>query len=425
MGTRSIINKEPVDIIIPTYDNVDMLLEAVTSMIATRFQYPLRFIIVNNGSAPLEKCFPENNKNFLIVKPESNLGWTGGILEGLKHSSSKYVMFCNDDIFLPRGCWRWMSTMVRHLELKSWVGAVGPITNCAMGAQNLFRSDIDAICFYPQFFIGFMILFRRSTLDEIGGVDPEFVTGDDLDLSIRLIKNGYHILVDSSVFVYHYGFQTGNKVHGDHKSPGGWNSREMTENTNMQLIRKHGFLWWWYMWAGYPKSHKMRDNTDKRNEDEIVRKRINGFKPDLIVDLGCGGSKVIKDSIGVDILPRGEVVPNTGHCSDADIVADVEKRMPFEDGRFKIVIARHVLEHCMDIIGALKEWKRILADDGKMIICLPDERIADTIIMNPEHVHAFNPESLKKIVKTIGMEVESLDEYYQSESFTMVMRKTD
>ena len=423
MGSRSIQNKEPIDIIVPTFNNVDQCVAALNSMYTTRFQYPMRFIIVNNGTAPMEKCLPRDDKDFILIKSESNLGWTGGLIEGLKHSTSKYVMFCNDDIFLPRGNWRWLSTMVRHLELKPWVGAVGPVTNCAMGSQNILRDDISQICFCPQFLIGFCVMYRRSTLDEIGGVDPEFNTGDDLDLSIRLVRNGYYMIVDSSVYVHHHGFQTGTRVYGDHTVAGGWNSPQMTEETNMHLIQKHGFLWWYYMWAGYPDSHKMREMVDKRHEDEIVWKRVNGSDPSRIVDLGCGGSKILKDSIGVDILPKGLQVPNTAFLSEADIVADAEKPLPFDDGKFKTVIARHILEHCTDVVGALQEWKRIMADDGQMILCLPDERIADTIIMNPEHVHAFTPDSLGKIINLVGMKVESLDEFYVSDSFTMVLRK--
>lgn len=142
-----------------------------------------------------------------------------------------------------------------------------------------------------------------------------------------------------------------------------------------------------------------------------------------IVDLGCGGSKTVKGSIGVDMVSRGDPVVNTAFCCEADVKADVEKEMPFKDGRFKTVIARHILEHCTDVIGALEEWRRILADDGQMILCLPDERISDTIILNPEHVHAFTPDTLTKIVNKVGLQVEKIHDFYEDDSFTMVLRK--
>ena len=45
-------------------------------------------------------------------------------------------------------------------------------------------------------------------------------------------------------FVYHHGLVTGNKVHGDSTARRGWNSPQMTEDTNFAIIRKHGFKAW-------------------------------------------------------------------------------------------------------------------------------------------------------------------------------------
>ena len=47
------------------------------------------------------------------------------------------------------------------------------------------------------------------------------------------------------IFIYHHGFQTGEKLHGKPSKPGGWNSRKMSDDTNRHLIQKHGFIRWW------------------------------------------------------------------------------------------------------------------------------------------------------------------------------------
>lgn len=423
MSTRSIINKEPVDIIIPTFDNLHQLLQCIQSMYKTRNQYPIRFIIINNGNIPLEQYIPADaQKDFVIVSPGKNLGWTGGIAEGLKHSTSKYVMFANDDIFVPISSFRWLSQMVRHLVLKPNVAAVGPSTNCAMGVQNIF-SGAQFACFTSLFLIGFCILVRRSTLDEVGGIDETFNTGDDIDLSMRFTKAGYYMMVDATIFIWHHGFQTGVKVYGDHNHVGGWNSQKMTDDTNIALIKKHGFKEWWYLRRGYPADYPMKALGDIRHENEIVGRYVNGTDPKKIVDLGCGGSKTVPGSVGVDILPNGYEVANTPYRCEGDIMADVQKPLPFEDESFEVVIARHILEHCTDIIAALEEWKRIMTHDGKMIICVPDERISDTIILNPEHVHAFTPEALIKIVERVGFVVDAQEDFYMDDSFTLVLSK--
>jgi GT2 family glycosyltransferase/predicted SAM-dependent methyltransferase len=421
MATKSIINKEPIDIIIPTYDNLEQLTACLASMYKTRNQFPMRFIVVNNGKRPLSGLFQLEDKNSLkMIDTGNNLGWTGGLAEGLKHSTSEYVMFANDDIYIPMCSFRWLSQMHRMLYIFPQVGAVGPSSNVVMGTQNIF-SHTTGLSQSVPFLIGFCMLLRRKVLDEIGGVDPNMVTGDDIDISIRMAKAGYHMIADNSIFIYHHGFQTGERVYGTPDKPGGWNSKKQTEETKMALIKKHGFKEWWQVMTS--QDNPRLKPWIRTHEIEIINKHLNGAEPEEIVDLGCGGEKVVKGSIGVDQIPPGEPIRDTNQISNADILADVSKRMPFDDGKFKVVIGRHVLEHCLDTIGTLEEWKRILDDNGQMIITVPDERISDTIILNPDHVHAYTPDTLKKVLSKVGMKVDEVEEFYSADSFTVFASK--
>lgn len=234
---------ETVSIIIPTYDNPDQLGACVRSILAHYDVFPVHIIIVNNGSAPLADTFAET-PHVTVITTGKNLGWEGGLKEGLTHTETTYVMFANDDIFIPFASSTWLKDMVGLLEIYEDVGAVGPSSNVVMGPQNIFHGPPVAL-FETQFLIGFCVLFRRKTLDEIGGVDDSLPGGDDLDYSIRLRQKGFRMLVSNKTFVYHHGFQTGTKVHGGPDQAGGWNSPQMTERTNTALIKKHGFLAWW------------------------------------------------------------------------------------------------------------------------------------------------------------------------------------
>ena len=79
-------------------------------------------------------------------------------------------------------------------------------------------------------------MLSREALDKAGGVDDSLPNhGDDIDFSIRLRQQGYKLLMDRNVFVFHHGFKTGERLHGAY-----WNSMEMQDKTNHSLIRKHG-----------------------------------------------------------------------------------------------------------------------------------------------------------------------------------------
>jgi SAM-dependent methyltransferase len=56
-----------------------------------------------------------------------------------------------------------------------------------------------------------------------------------------------------------------------------------------------------------------------------------------------------------------------------DVVADAQA-LPFADGSLDFVIASHVLEHMPLTLPALREWYRVLAPQGVLVLKIPDKR---------------------------------------------------
>ena len=77
MTNTTKLQDEWVDIIIPTFDNLRQLRQCIGSMRMTRNNYSMKFIIVNNGKAPLHDMLEEDG--IKVVTPPTNLGWTGGL----------------------------------------------------------------------------------------------------------------------------------------------------------------------------------------------------------------------------------------------------------------------------------------------------------------------------------------------------------
>lgn len=412
--------KQKVSIIIPTYQNYEQLLACMSSILRYSAVYPVEIIVVNNGGPELHQTNIDTYPNTLILDPPHNLGWEGGLKLGLEHSDSEFVIFMNDDTFVPESSKNWLLDMLQTM-CDPRVGAVGPITNVVMGSQQMFYEPsprIDDREYLAPFLIGFCVMFRRSALDKIGGVDDTLPGGDDLDYSIRLHKNGYLLVVNRKVFIYHHGFQVGTRLHGGPDRPGGWNSKEMSTNTNIGLIRKHGLKEWFnclYGQIDYPETES------KDIEGDFIRKHIGSEK---IIELGVGGNKTSEKVVGVDMVPKGEAINLLDHqVSVADVVADVTEKLPFKDKEFDTLIARHILEHVVDPISALKEWIRIVKPKGKLIFALPDEKTNSTIPMNPEHKHAYTLESFKRLVELVGLKVIKTKENFNTVSFIVVCEK--
>lgn len=396
--------KEVVSIIIPTWNNYQYLSSCLSSLLATNIPSNLIHIyVVNNGEK--ESCDFIGDNEFITVlnSQKGNLGWEGGLKLGLENSNGEYVMFLNDDVYVPTSSMYWVSKLLAHFRNPK-VGAVGPSTNVVMGVQNIFQTIHSNYLVVP-YLIGFCLLTKRSILEEVGGIDDTLPGGDDLDLSIRLKDKGYQLIADRSVFIYHHGFKTGERIHGGAEKPFGWNSYEFKEKTDFALIRKHGFRKWYETIIG--QSRGTVDFKEEDKEGNEIRKLVDDG---IIVELGCGGNKTIENAIGIDLVPKGEKISSLGgirtQVSQADIVADVSSPLPFQDNYIDILIARHLLEHLIDNITVLFDWFNKLKSGGKLILALPDEEKNRTIPMNIEHKHAYTKKTIRNLLEAIGFKID-------------------
>jgi len=390
---------KPISIIIPTWNNEDFLNPCVISIIKTGILDSMAdLIIVNNGKQDIERIFG-NHPSIKILNPGQNLGWEGGLQAGLKETSSPFVVFQNDDTFLPPTSITFYQRLLMRFQDDN-VAAVGPVTTCAAGMQSIYHPACPQIATESSYLIFFTVMVRRSHLEEVGGIDTTLPGGDDFDLSIRLRKAGHNLVVDPTAFIIHHGFKTGTRVKGDHTTSGGWNSQEMTDRTNKFLIQKHGFRKWWESISGLRYEKSQFDTRDL--EGDLVRSMVNGDQ--RVVELGCGPKKTIERAVGVDRVPKGEVIPHLhGQISVADIVADVSDPLPFEDNSQDVIISRHILEHCLDSVSTINSWKKVIRPGGKLIVAVPDEKVTNGIPLNPEHLHGFSKESLKSLMEACGL----------------------
>lgn len=103
--------------------------------------------------------------------------------------------------------------------------------------------------------------------------------------------------------------------------------------------------------------------------------------------LSHGGKKVIS----ADIAPQRHL--------DAFLVCDVTRSLPLRDGCFDAVLMSEVLEHLVDDAAALAEARRVLYDDGLLVVSVPfydDEA--------EFHVRIHSPRSIRRLLRCTGFE---------------------
>ncbi len=146
-----------------------------------------------------------------------------------------------------------------------------------------------------------------------------------------------------------------------------------------------------------------RGEEDSTHPERMV---ILPFVRGRCLEVGCGYRKTSDQAVAIDLVPkggRGRHGNVTGRVSQADIGAD-GSCLPFRDGAFDSLIARHNLEHYVDTAATLEEWRRVLAPGGTLAVILPDEEAypGRTVALDPTHFHGYSPAALAHLVAVVG-----------------------
>ena len=107
----------------------------------------------------------------------------------------------------------------------------------------------------------------------------------------------------------------------------------------------------------------------------LVNKIIRGINRPRIVDVGCGAGATLKELeklgsvTGVDISPRAVGYCRTRGCRRVCLVE--EESLPLGNNKISLIVSLDVLEHLDHDYLHLREYHRILADDGKILLTVP------------------------------------------------------
>ncbi len=114
-----------------------------------------------------------------------------------------------------------------------------------------------------------------------------------------------------------------------------------------------------------------------KSKEEIFANFVKSYlrKEDHLLDAGCGrGSKIdftnyVKLAVGIDKIEENL---RENYKVHARIVEDIEKRIPFPDSTFDIVVCEMVLEHLKNPLIFFKELYRVLKEKGVFILMTPN-----------------------------------------------------
>jgi O-antigen biosynthesis protein len=143
-----------------------------------------------------------------------------------------------------------------------------------------------------------------------------------------------------------------------------------------------------------------------------------------VLDAGCGtgyGTQMLvhagSQSVhGLDSAP--DAVRATARLTGgaAEIVQGDIHQLPFDDASFDLVVCFEVIEHVEERDRVLAELRRVLTDDGLLVISTPNRDVY--LPGNPHHVHEYTPDEFEAELRKLFATVRS---YGQSQRLASVL----
>jgi GT2 family glycosyltransferase len=220
-------NEFATDIVIPVYNHYSFTRNLIESI----YRYtdvPFHLYLIDNASTDetvdIDKIF---TRNITVVHNLKNLGWCGGINQGVELGRNPNVVFMNNEVEVSHG---WLENLIGFLETHPRIGAVGPLNsnpNDAHYIDKVRRSDVPQI---PKFLTDdlhernkilkyhfskagittvrtlalFCAVLKRRTINEVGRLDERFIEmRAEEDFCLRLHKAGYVLGLSLDTYVNH------------------------------------------------------------------------------------------------------------------------------------------------------------------------------------------------------------------------------
>jgi O-antigen biosynthesis protein len=222
------IDQSPlISIIIPTKDQPRLLKQCVASIEEKTSYRPYEIIIIDNSSVEDEtlRCLDALSEKHRVLRYPRPFNFSAINNFGVGQARGEHLLFLNDDIQVIGG--DWLTALVEHAQ-RPEVGAVGAkllfsdnriqhagvIVGICGGAGHAFKNLPDNHTAY----FGLADLTRnfsavtaacmmvpRKVFSEVGGFKEELkVVYNDVDLCLRIRKQGYLIVYTPFAVLYHF-----------------------------------------------------------------------------------------------------------------------------------------------------------------------------------------------------------------------------
>lgn len=247
-------NKFPlISVILPTLNGSDRLKRCLSSFFHTVRRRNIEFIVVDDGSDPVEKSRIRKmarTYGVQLLENEKRQSYAISVNRGIQKATGDYLLFLNNDIVFHQP--DWIHRLIQTSQEAKNIGVVGcrlvypdQTLQHAGGVLkrdyryvHLFRGKPKnykpARCTYDVVSVtGALMLIKREVVTDIGGLCEDYpLSYEDVDFCLRARQTGWRIVYCGSCWAVHEEGVTRGRVPEEKPEP--WYEEE---------VRSHAIFW--------------------------------------------------------------------------------------------------------------------------------------------------------------------------------------
>ncbi len=182
-----------ISIVIPAYNEEEDLPKCLSAILKQDFpKNDYEIIVVDNNST--DKTIEVAKKFGAKVISELKQGNTFAVKKGMDSATGEIIACTDADSIVFQG---WLSGLAKIFEDKRVVGATGTVyvESGNIILDSIYRKLYELFILTnflvgKPHFSGFNMAVRRNAYRQIGGIDENFTMSPDVDLGLRIAKQG-------------------------------------------------------------------------------------------------------------------------------------------------------------------------------------------------------------------------------------------
>ncbi len=207
-------------IIILTYNQLlytKLCIESIRKF-APKGRYEI--IVIDNASTDETREWLSVQSDIISILNDKNEGFPRGCNQGIMIARGENILLLNNDTIVT-------PNFLYNLDYALWNneknGGVGCVSNRVANNQQIDvdYKDIESMLDFSKEFnqlninkhekrnrlIGFCMMIKKEVVASVGLLDERFYPGnwEDADYSLRIIKQGYNLIVCKDTFIHHFG----------------------------------------------------------------------------------------------------------------------------------------------------------------------------------------------------------------------------